>query len=453
MREIRALPVVDDVEPAQLPGEPFSAYRLRPGRVGNAADSILARRDAAAGRLPRRGTVELPAPPDPRGLGAGCRGCRGQDRRRRYRCLRAPGSTPAPDILSPSALGVSRSIWHHFTHGSDPWDGCGHGTRMAGTVAAPHDGANIVGVAWKADLVVIKALPGVWVTAINVNEVAEGIRSAAQAHEAKIVVMAFGDAFASPRIADEIRFQHANRDMLFIAAAPTRRLPGGICRLSCPNGGGRCCHWRDGERQYSLKRVLGQEVDLAAVIGEAPAPGKTQDDVIYFGGSSNASAIVAGVAALVWSQHPDWNRDAVRERLYRSPGQVLRNERYGWGRVNAYRAVGGFWALSVDGPTAVGAGQAYRLTAVPEGDGPGFAYRWNNGATTPHLDATAGAAGTSQTWGRERDRPARGQDAIRVGCGRVCPPRASNAARVAMKCGTARNGCRGFNAYKNSMAA
>jgi hypothetical protein len=57
-----------------------------------------------------------------------------------------------------------------------------------------------------------------------------------------------------------------------------------------------------------------------------------------------------------------------------------------------------YYDLLIEGPTEAAAGRAYTLTALPQGGGPDWAFRWNNGATTPHLDAVAGVAGTSQTW-------------------------------------------------------
>ena len=49
-----------------------------------------------------------------------------------------------------------------------------------------------------------------------------------------------------------------------------------------------------------------------------PTTGMDDGDFFTFGGSSDATAVMAGVAALVWSQHPDWNRDQVRARLIES---------------------------------------------------------------------------------------------------------------------------------------
>jgi subtilisin family serine protease len=398
MRRLRALSVVDYVEPARLPAELFQPIGCAQDLWGSLPTPFSLDEMRLPGLFPDVMPWNYKPHLIPEAWALGVAGDGVKVAVVDTGVFRQQNQFHQPTFSAPPSLGVGRLIWHSFTHGHDPWDACGHGTRMAGTVAAPHDGANIVGVAWKASLVTVKALPGVLVTAVNVGEVAEGIRQAVDAHGAKIVVMAFGDAFASARIADEIRLQYYSNDVLLIAAAGTYVCPGDfvafparmeevVAVTGVTEGGG-----------IHPSACAGREVDLAAVIGEAPAPGKTQDDVIHFGGSSNASAIVAGVAALVWSKHPDWNRDAVRDRLYRTTDRGHHDGRSGYGRVNAYRAIGGFWDLSITGPMQVSAGGRYQLSAVPEGGGPNFTYRWNNGATTAQIEAVAGEIGTSQPW-------------------------------------------------------
>ncbi|NOJ39984.1 S8 family peptidase [Bradyrhizobium australiense] len=306
-----------------------------------------------------------------------------------------------PVFSSPQALGVDRTVSNLFTAGGDPWDECGHGTRMAATIAAPHDGKNIVGVAWKADLVTIKTLPGVWVTAFSVNDVARAIRTAVSDYGAKIVAMAFGDAFASRRIADEISYQYHLKDVLFFVAAGTIICPEDFVAFPARMEEVIAVAGMEANGNVHPISCAGPEVDLAAVIGEAPTAGEVPEDIIHFGGSSNATAIAAGVAALVWSDHKGWSRDEVRERMFRTADHGRAG--LGWGRINAYRAVGGFHAITVMGPRAVSPNQSYRLIANPLGDGPDWTYQWKQEggsvtATTPHLDAVSGAEGSSQSW-------------------------------------------------------
>ncbi len=69
------------------------------------------------------------------------------------------------------------------------------------------------------------------------------------------------------------------------------------------------------------------------------------EDLVYnLDGTSMASPIAASVAALIWSQHPDWTAAQVKDKLFNSADNIdALNPSYagklGHGRVNAYRAV------------------------------------------------------------------------------------------------------------------
>jgi hypothetical protein len=60
-------------------------------------------------------------------------------------------------------------------------------------------------------------------------------------------------------------------------------------------------------------------------------------------GTSMASPVVAGVAALVWSQHPEYTNDEVANKLYETAddlGDPGKDIHYGFGRVDAMKALG-----------------------------------------------------------------------------------------------------------------
>lgn len=297
------------------------------------------------------------------------------------------------------AGGASAGRWvQHFSTTTEPslQDKCNHGTRMAGTMAAPRDGKSLVGVAYKANLVTVKAHHDVWLNHWNVEQVAQGVRRAADAG-AKVIALAFGDAYDHPRLADEIRAQIAMRDVLFVAAAGTdacmfgvvfpARMPEVVAATGLDPKG-------TGVHHTACK---GPEVDIAAYIDDVPALGRYEWDVpITFGGSSDATAVISGIAGLIRGQHPTWNAGQVKNRLYQSAGSYRHHE-YGYGAIDAYRATGGYTGLSISGAGQVMPGTQYTLTARPVGDGP-FSYRWSNGATTQSIRPTAGADGTSQTY-------------------------------------------------------
>jgi subtilisin family serine protease len=70
------------------------------------------------------------------------------------------------------------------------------------------------------------------------------------------------------------------------------------------------------------------------------------DYVAAFDGTSTSAPLVAGVAALIWSRHPQWTATQVEEQLYNSADDIYGlscNTSYvgklGAGRINAFNAV------------------------------------------------------------------------------------------------------------------
>ncbi|MGH9152824.1 MAG: S8/S53 family peptidase, partial [Acidimicrobiales bacterium] len=294
------------------------------------------------------------------------------------------------------ATGTStgRSITHLNTSASSYlYDECNHGTRMVSTVAGPRNGKDLVGVAWKAGIVSVKAQNDVVLDSGDSAYAARAISAAAW--RSRIVTMAFGHPFDwHSNVADTIRYHHYNRGVLFVAAAGTK--PSWIgCGVIFPAKMAEVVAVAGALPSGAIhpESCNGPEVDAKAVIGdwdpkvEVPASGRHQGHLVNMGGSSEATAVVSGIAALVWSRYPTWTRDQVRNRLLASRTT---------GGVDAYAAVGGFTSLYVEGPASVEPGTTYTLTARPRGDGP-FSYLWSSGETTPSITRTAGPVRTSQT--------------------------------------------------------
>lgn len=312
-----------------------------------------------------------------------------------------------PDFAS--GYSGNRTVEHLGTFDS-PWDWCSHGTRMAGVIAAPWDGSSVVGVAYGSNLLSIRVHDDVVLFGpINEAAVAAAIVEAASRH-VPIIAMAFGTPFTLRLLDDVIDMIYYTTNVLFVAAAGTTPIYGitgvgvvfparkdnviavaGVKSTNEPSG-------------WSL---WGDEVDVGAVIEvegvteDSPALGrdsfhKDYPHAIRFGGSSNATALTAGVLALIWSEYPWMNRDQVRERLYSTSSGGIAGKT-GAGRIDAYKAVGGFEGARIDGPPVVRPNQQYTLTALPWGEGP-FLYRWNNGATTQSVVGTIGGYSTSQMW-------------------------------------------------------
>ena len=223
------------------------------------------------------------------------------------------------------------------------WDACGHGTRMAGIIAAPRDGVNVGGIAYRANLVSVRHADGV--AAVSSSDAKYSVRGAAQ-NGSKVVVMAWESLNWWWQVSDEIEYWHYSRPILFMGAAGTSGCGDGILDsnvvfpadmpevvavtgVTYPGGGVPCGIHH------------GSDVELTAYL-DVPSTGRYTGDVVGMGGSSNATAIAGAVAALVWSRNPAMTRDQLRARLQQTAGYYpYRHPEEGYGLINAYRAVTG----------------------------------------------------------------------------------------------------------------
>lgn len=72
----------------------------------------------------------------------------------------------------------------------------------------------------------------------------------------------------------------------------------------------------------------------------SPTTGFNEGEIQYIGGSSIATSMTAGIAALVWEKYPNYTRAQVIEKLKRSADLYPnRDADYGYGNIDAYKAV------------------------------------------------------------------------------------------------------------------
>lgn len=307
---------------------------------------------------------------------------------------------------------ASRAAWYLYTDASGRFppstDDCGHGTRMAGIISAPRDGQNVVGIAWKADLISIRVNDDVHVgetwKAVNAIELAMDPQ-----RPAHIIVMAFmATGSETDALRDIIRYYYERRDAdgrrngpLFIAAAGTSNAPD-------PLYNGNVIFPAEMEEVIAVSAVdqnrnlwptshYGPEVELAGFVPQAtvgiPGVYPGSPGVTRLVGSSAATASVAGIAALVWSRYSWMNNIQVRHRLRNAASQhPYHTPESGFGTIHAYKAVGGFVGAGISGPTSAAPSSTATFTATTVGDGP-FSYRWSNGATSRTASYNVGQYG------------------------------------------------------------
>ena len=233
-----------------------------------------------------------------------------------------------------------------------PNDGCGHGTSMAGACAAPRgsDGAS-VGIAYNANLITVRAAEDVFLDASReVQGVTDAYLLAGNRADVRVISMSMGRLTSSSQMTDAIRYAYGKGKLILCAAGTSFDWSAGVVGVIYPaslpeavavtgvkdNLTTRCdeCHvGSDVEFTVVMQRSSNDRRPLTlAMSGDAPST---------VGGSSVATASMAGMAAVVWSRYPTETRAQIMSRLIAaSSNRTARSSSFGWGRVNLATAVG-----------------------------------------------------------------------------------------------------------------
>ncbi|MGY2133363.1 S8 family peptidase [Hymenobacter sp. HD11105] len=233
-----------------------------------------------------------------------------------------------------------------------PDDACGHGTSMAGVAAAPRgtDGAS-VGVAYNANLITIRAAQDVFLDASReVKGVSDAYILAGNRSDVRIISMSMGRLTTSSQMTDAIRYAYNRGKLIFCAAGTSFDWSSGFVGVTYPatlpeavavtgvkdNLTTRCddCHvGAEVEFTVVMQKPSNDLTTLTlAMSGDAPST---------VGGSSAATATMAGMTALVWAKYPTETRAQIMNRLVAaSSNRSARSSTLGWGRINVATAVG-----------------------------------------------------------------------------------------------------------------
>jgi hypothetical protein len=227
-----------------------------------------------------------------------------------------------------------------------PNDGCGHGTSMAGVLAAPRGTVgNAVGVAYNANLVTVRASQDVLIDASReVRGVADAFVLAANRPDVRIVSLSLGRITSSSQIADAVRLAHSRGKLIFCAGGTSFGWTAGWFGVIFP------ATMSEVQAVTGVKENLnrcdachdGSQIDFTVVMernndGVKPITTANQGNwPSTVGGSSVATAQLAGIAALVWAKYPGESRQQVLDRLIlASSNYPNRSSQFGWGLVNA----------------------------------------------------------------------------------------------------------------------
>lgn len=221
-----------------------------------------------------------------------------------------------------------------------------HGSWVASLAAArgTGSGTGMVGVAPEANLLSISIGFGASSSVPFVQQVADAMRWAVD-HDADVINLSFTtNTLAWDRSWDDA-FQYAfDHDVVVVVAAGNKGsgteevgAPATIPGVLTVGGVGR--------DEISSKEASTQGITIGISAPSEQLLGVSADgQIVQWNGTSGAAPIVAGIAALVRSAHPDLNAANVINRIIRTarPAPAARSvpdEKYGYGLVDAAAAV------------------------------------------------------------------------------------------------------------------
>jgi len=228
--------------------------------------------------------------------------------------------------------------WNFVNGTNNVYDGNGHGTQVAGVAAAVTDNAlGIAGVCWNCKIMPVRVMADSGIS--NYSDIALGIRYAAD-KGAKVINLSLGGYSYSNALRDAIDYAVNEKGAVVVGGAgndnvSTLFYPAAYDNVLAVAG----TTADDTKAEFS---DYGTWVDISA-----PA---VEITTTYLGGdwgpangTSLAAPFVAGMAALIRSQRPDWSAALVRNQLLQTADNTDALDpayagKLGAGRVNAAQA-------------------------------------------------------------------------------------------------------------------
>ena len=230
--------------------------------------------------------------------------------------------------------------WNFASNNNNPMDGFGHGTHVAGIIAAMgNDGTGVSGVDWQAQLVPVKFFDDQGNGSIS--SFINGLNWAL-AQGIKLSNNSWTDGGYTPALFDAINAARSKGALLVVAAGnsgvntdsqpsyPADFPLDNIISVGATDNTGHLA----GFSNFGVKSV---DVAAPGVNILSTTPGNTYG---YKSGTSMAAPEVTGVAALVWALRPEWTYQQVIAQVLNSATRTpALNGKVATGMLNAYAAI------------------------------------------------------------------------------------------------------------------
>lgn len=231
-----------------------------------------------------------------------------------------------------------------------PDDDHGHGTHVAGVIAAnASDGRGVSGIAPNCKIMPVKVLNGDGKG--DTGDIVTGLLWAVN-NGAKVVNMSLGGTGGSRALMAAIQYAQS-KDVLVVAAmgnegANSQEYPAGYPGVMAVGATDSQDKLADFSNFGSWISVAAPGAEIMSTLPTRPVhvvrtEGKEMNHD-FMDGTSMAAPFVAGLAALVRSTSPGLTAAQVKQRIERTSddlGQRGFDEKFGWGRINATRALAG----------------------------------------------------------------------------------------------------------------
>lgn len=252
------------------------------------------------------------------------------------------------DYNHPELAAIYKGGYDFYNNDSDPMDDYGHGTHCAGIIAAQNNGVGVIGVAPGIELYAVKVLGSGG--SGSYSQVIAGVDWCID-NGIQITSNSYGGTGYSSTLEDIFNVAY-EKGILSIAAAGNS---GGSSTLDMTGYPARyesviAVAAVDINKNIASFSSTGPATEVSApgvsVYSSVPTtPMKIYDPSGYknLSGTSMACPHVAGLAALITSAHPDWDKETIRGQIRSTAddlGMTGFDWVYGFGEINAVVACG-----------------------------------------------------------------------------------------------------------------